>query len=304
MGAILEQEARYRRFMTTRITTNPGSTSQVESLAEFLRTRRARLSPSAVGLTPGRRRRTAGLRREEVAELAGIGASWYTALEQGRDVRPSEEVLINLAHALQLTPAETDHLFVLAGRPAPPRSHLQEETVSPALESLLTVLEPHPAYVAGRRWDALAWNRAADAVFGFEKAEPPYPRNLLWRFFTSGKRAPDEKWEQTALLMAARFRTESTRAAGDPGFELLIHDLLNASEEFRRVWSQREVHDAVEGPKILHHATLGALNVEHVPLLIPSMPGAWLMIYVAAPTSAAALAAKLQNADAQLDQLD
>jgi transcriptional regulator with XRE-family HTH domain len=276
--------------------------SRVDSLADFLRTRRTRLSPSDVGLMPGRRRRTAGLRREEVADLAGIGASWYTALEQGRDVRPSDQVLSNLAAAFRLTPAETDHLFALAGRPAPARSLPQEEVVSSAMKSLLEVLEPHPAYVAGRRWDALAWNRAADLIFGFEAAEPPYPHNLLWRFFTAPTRVREAEWKRTALSIAARFRAECARSAGDPWFDTLIKDLSNASEDFRRIWSQQDVHDAAEGAKTLRHATLGILSVDHVPLRIPSMPGAWLMIYVAAPNTAAILTQRLQDADAHKGQ--
>lgn len=271
-----------------------------ESLAEFLQARRSRLTPGEVGLMPGRRRRVAGLRREEVAELAGIGASWYTALEQGRDVRPSDQVLISLARAFRLTPAETDHLFALAGRSPPPRlRHTKEETVSPAMHDLLAALDPNPAYIAGRRWDALAWNAAANAIFDFDRAEPPYPRNLLWRFFVARKRAADTDWERTALLIAASFRAEQSRSAGDPLLDALVSDLLDKSEDFRRIWSRHDVHDIGESPKVLNHPVLGALNVDHIPLQIPSMPGAWLMVHIAAADALSKLEAHLQGGDGQ-----
>src|SRR5579872_1919297 len=135
------------------------------SLGEFLRSRRARLSPGAVGLPEGVRRRTPGLRREEVAQLAGVGATWYTWLEQGREVRPSVEVLGALARALRLDPAERQHLFTLAGRPLPETRTVGPEHVGEPLKRMLASLTMQPAYVLGRRWDILAWNPAAAALF-------------------------------------------------------------------------------------------------------------------------------------------
>src|SRR5438874_7593496 len=132
-----------------------------QALADFLRTRRARLSPADVGLPSGMRRRTPGLRREEVAQLANIGTSWYVWLEQGRDVHPSTQVLESLAHALRLTVNERRHLFLLAGQPLPAPALPPEECVGPALQQLLDDLNPTPACVIGRRWDYLAWNKAA-----------------------------------------------------------------------------------------------------------------------------------------------
>src|SRR5215471_5199228 len=129
-----------------------------QALADFLRQRRAHLSPTDVDLPPGFRRRTPGLRREEVAQLANMGTSWYVWLEQGRDVHPSAQVLESLAQALLLTPNERRHLFLLAGQTLPPRASPLEERVSPALQQLLDDLNPTPAYVMGQRWDCLAWN--------------------------------------------------------------------------------------------------------------------------------------------------
>src|SRR6266542_3276725 len=136
-----------------------------QALADFLRTRRARLSPAEVGLPAGMRRRTPGLRREEVAQLAHIGTSWYVWLEQGRDVHPSPEVLESLAQALRLTLNERRHLFLLAGQALPQHVLPAEESANPALQQVLDDLNSTPAYAVGRRWDCLAWNKAADRLF-------------------------------------------------------------------------------------------------------------------------------------------
>src|SRR5438552_876578 len=138
------------------------------ALADFLRTRRARLQPAEVGLKAGSRRRSPGLRREEVAELANIGVSWYTLLEQGQDVRPSRQVMGSLARALKLSPAEEQHLFLLADLERPSKVLMEEAQVTPALQIVLDALSPHPAFVIGRRWDVLAWNRVAELLFQFQ----------------------------------------------------------------------------------------------------------------------------------------
>jgi transcriptional regulator with XRE-family HTH domain len=155
-------------------------------LSDFLRKKRTCLTPADVGLPPGRRRRTPGLRREEVAQLANIGTSWYVWLEQGRDVHPSTQVLEGVAQALKLTQNERRHLFLLAGYPPPHTSPL-DESVSPALQQVLDDLNPTPAYVTGRRWDYLAWNRAADRFFDISGAPPSYELNVVWRLFTNPK---------------------------------------------------------------------------------------------------------------------
>ncbi len=140
-----------------------------QALAAFLRTRRARLQPADVGLPARSRRRTAGLRREEVAELANIGVSWYTLLEQGHDVHPSRQVLESLAQALRLTTAEEQHLFRLSSHELPARMLVEAEQVTPALQRVVDALTPHPAFVIGRRWDVLTWNRVADLLFHFHE---------------------------------------------------------------------------------------------------------------------------------------
>src|SRR5579862_7558304 len=139
-------------------------------LADFLRKQRAHLSPADVGLPPGLRRRTPGLRREEVAQLANIGTSWYIWLEQGRNIHPSVQVLESLAQALRLTPNERRHLFLLGSQSLPPQTPSLEEHISPALRQMLADLDPAPAYVMGRRFDCLAWNTAAEKILAISTA--------------------------------------------------------------------------------------------------------------------------------------
>src|SRR5579862_887527 len=154
-----------------------------QALAAFLRTRRARLSQAEVGLPARSRQRTPGLRREDVAELANIGVSWYTLLEQGKDVHPSKLVLESIAQALRLTHVEEKYLFLLAGHTLPVKAPPEEEEVPPELRRVVDVLMPHPAFVIGRRWDILFRNRAADLVFCFDEPLPPHSLNVVWRYF-------------------------------------------------------------------------------------------------------------------------
>src|SRR5690242_8910261 len=151
-------------------------------LSDFLTSRRARLSPSDVGLPDGARRRTKGLRREEVASLAGVGLTWYTWFEQGRDIRVSPDFLENVAKALRLTRVEREHLYVLTGRDVAP-DPIPERKVSPALRRVLTGLGKMPAYIRTARWDPIAWNAAADRLFGFTERKPE-ERNFLRLAFT------------------------------------------------------------------------------------------------------------------------
>src|SRR5258708_20909444 len=195
-----------------------------QALADFLQKRRAQLSAAEVGLPPGVRRRTAGLRREEVAQLANIGISWYVSLEQGRDGHPLASVLESLAQALRLTLNERRHLFLLAGQSLPAHAVPVEEQVSPVLHRLLDDLNPTPAYVLGHRWDYLAWNTAAESVFALAQAAPPHTRNLVWRLFTSPtSKASYPHWEQTARGVLTECHTASVRYPGDASFDAPTH---------------------------------------------------------------------------------
>jgi len=250
-----------------------------QALADFLRTRRARLAPADVGLPPGLRRRTPGLRREEVAQLAHMGTSWYVWLEQGRDVHPSLQVLECLAQALRLTLNERRHLFLLAGQPLPPHVSPAEESANPALQQVLDDLNPTPAYALGRRWDYLAWNKAADALFAISEASPRYGRNLVWRLFTSPTMRERPNWEQIARSMLAEFRAANARYPGDRSFEELIEDLKQVSPEFCRWWPHHDVRSALDGHKPIEHPVLGHLEFEHITLQVLSEPDVRIAIY-------------------------
>lgn len=254
------------------------------AFAEFLRTRRARLTPTAVGLPTGARRRTPGLRREEVAQLANIGTAWYTALEQGRAIHPSMGVLESLADALRLTPDERRHLFALAGQslPLPPSSNEDEETVHPVLRRLVDDLDPDPAYILGRRWDYLYWNRAAAMVWTLTDAPPPYPRNFVWRLFVdpAARRAG---WEEVARTTLAQFRADSALYPDDPRFAALIDDLRRVSAEFRAWWPRHDVRGSLDARKELRHPVLGDLVLDRITLQAPGAPGLKLIVYTPAP---------------------
>ncbi len=233
-------------------------------LADFLRKRRAGLSPAAVGLPDGGRRRTPGLRREEVALLAGVGTTWYTWLEQGRDVRASLEVLEAISTALRMTPAERTHLVLLGRGEEPPPCKFQAEQVSPTLRRLVENLGPNPAYILGRRWDYLAWNRAASALLGDFGAIPEHTRNHLWLMFMDPlRREMFDDWEQTSRLAVAKFRSDSARNIGDPAFEELEQALRKSSREFCQAWKRHEVARHGEGRKQIQHPTAGRLVFEH-----------------------------------------
>lgn len=233
-------------------------------LADFLRARRAALRPEDVGLPGGGRRRTPGLRREELAQLSGVGTTWYTWLEQGRQVRASLSVLESLAEALRLTPAERTHLMLLGrGEPAPPR-RCEPERVSPALRNLIRTLGPNPAYLLGRRWDFLCWNAAAGAVFGELGRVPPEKRNQIWLMFMHPAwRELFPRWEISAKACVAKFRADHAKHAGEPSFDRMLETLIEGSHEFREFWSRHEVLDPGEGRKQLNHPEVGCLRFEH-----------------------------------------
>ncbi|QGR00189.1 XRE family transcriptional regulator [Paenibacillus psychroresistens] len=266
-----------------------------QALADFLRTRRAHLTPADVNLPNGSRRRTPGLRREELAQLANIGTSWYVSLEQGRDVRPSEQVLESLAVALRLSYAERRHLFVLA-QPhelmitAPP-----EEIVTAAHLNSIHALNPHPAYIMGKRWDLLAWNKAAELVFAFSEIAPPHSRNFLWRCFTSPVLRSHSQWDKLAESLIAQFRADSARFPGDKWFSELIDDLNQSSEVFRLGWAKHDVKGIPDGHKSMNHPELGNLEFEHVTLQMPADPDQKMILYTCSPDTAIKLTTLLSS---------
>jgi len=263
------------------------------ALADFLRTRRARLRPADVGLRGGARRRTPGLRREEVAFLANIGTAWYTALEQGRDVRPSVGVLESLTRALRLRPDEREYLFLLANQPIPAEPPPDEEIVSLAVRRFIDDLVVAPAYVLGRRWDYLYWNRAAEALFGFGEAQTSPRRNALWRIFMDST-LRRQGWEEVARTMLAQFRADSARYPGDPRFAELIDELERLSPEFRAWWPRHDVRaTVVECRKELTHPLVGCLVLMRTTLRLAMAPDLRVMVYT--PMPEADTAAKIRQ---------
>ncbi|HLG76386.1 MAG TPA: helix-turn-helix transcriptional regulator [Ktedonobacteraceae bacterium] len=254
-------------------------------LADFLRTRRMRLSPEQVGLIRGGRRRTPGLRREEVAQLANVGVSWYTLLEQGHAIHPSTEVLHGIADALQLTPDERRHLFLLADQHYLIEADTTHEQVSPALRRVIDTLNPLPAYVMGRRWDFLAWNTAAEHVLLLSKSVPPYEYNAVWRIFANplSHRLYHPHWEQIAQKILAEFRAESASAADEEWFKRLTADLQRVSPEFRAWWPRHDVRGRADALKELEHPLVGCLKFEHTTLQVPMTPELKIMIYTPLP---------------------
>jgi transcriptional regulator with XRE-family HTH domain len=257
-----------------------------QALADFLRTRRARLQPAQVGLPVGGRRRTPGLRREEVAELAHIGVSWYTLLEQAQDVHPSRRVLESLAQALRLNPPEQQHLLILAGQELPAQPRAEAEQVPAALQRVIDALDPHPAFVIGRRWDVLAWNRAAAWLFQFDEPCPPHSRNVIWRFFAREATTIDLDWETRARNLVAQFRADYARYPGDASFNEVIADLRRASPKFKLWWEQQDVRGLPDGPRAMRHPTLGALEFEHASFQTSFSTEMHVKVYVASPETA------------------
>jgi transcriptional regulator with XRE-family HTH domain len=260
-------------------------------LADLLRTRRDRLTPADVGLPAGSRRRTTGLRREEVAQLAGVSTTYYTFLEQGRDVRPSRQVVAALAGALRLSSAERAHLFQLAGITPAADDQAQAETVVPVVGAMVDRLDPFPAYLKGRRWDVLAANRAARALFTDWPARAPGDRNMVWWMFTDpAARKVYVDWEQEASDMLARFRAAAARRLEDPDFTDLIERLHQASPEVRSWWPRYEVAPVGGGTKHLHHPALGDVAFQHAVLQVADHPEQMLVYFTTADVPESKLA--------------
>lgn len=246
-------------------------------LGDFLRSRRERLTPKAVGLPGGRRRRTPGLRREEVAERAGIGVDWYIRLEQGRMVSPSVTTVDALARALRLTKAEHAHLRALtrdAGRRA-----FSPETVPAPIRRMVQGLN-QPAYITGRRWDLLVWNAAADEAFGFSQLAEP-DRNVLICVLTTpaARQLFGPTWADEAKRMVAQFRATHDLWAGDPAFRALQDRLRAGCPEFATWWDVHDVRGPAAGQKVLTHPSKGVLRLEYAAFQANDDPALKLVVY-------------------------
>jgi len=272
---------------------NMTSAAQRAQLSEFLKSCRARLSPGAVGLPPGGRRRTPGLRREDVAALAGLSATWYTWLEQGRDVRASDRVLEGLSRTLRLSGEERDYLFSLAqNRPAPLQSARVEmvpDTVKRSLDALNV-----PAEVITPRWDVVYWNPMVKLFFRDYDALAPERRNLIRILMTSPEYQEDpEEFEAMARRITAKLRVDYSQASGDPSFDALIEEMSDISPLFRDLWRSPEIRSRSEGVQLLKHPQFGGISFEHTSYLVEGAPTLRVVIFTPYDPESVAKVAKI-----------
>jgi transcriptional regulator with XRE-family HTH domain len=248
-------------------------------LGAYLKDRRGRLDPAALGFPAGRRR-TPGLRREEVAQRSNISPTWYTWLEQGRGGAPSPEVLNRLAVALMLTDIEREHLFLLGlGRP-PEVRYKAVEGVTPRLQRLLDAFEFSPALIKTATWDVVAWNRAAAAVLTDYGALPPGQRNILRMIFGSRRvRAAQHDWKAVARFVVGAFRADAARAGAVSEVSELVDELCKLSPEFEALWRDNDVHAHGEGAKRLRHPVLGPITLEYSAFAVDGRPDLSMVVY-------------------------
>jgi transcriptional regulator with XRE-family HTH domain len=265
------------------------NTAQRVQLSDFLKSCRARTAPSSVGLTPAQRRRSKGLRREDVAALAGLSATWYTWLEQGRDVHPSERVLERLSGALGLSSAERDYLFMLTqGRPPSlPINGDTDDEVRPAVRRMLGTLNV-PALVHTRRWDVIAWNDIWTRCFEDFETRPPNERNLLKILLTEPPFQRDAvEYERIARRVLAKARLDYSQSANDLEFDKLIEELTAECPMFRQLWRGSEIVNCSEGIHSESYPRLGEIAFEHTSYTVEGAPHLRLLIFCPADEQSA-----------------
>jgi transcriptional regulator with XRE-family HTH domain len=248
-------------------------------LGTYLRDRRMKLDPAAFGF-PAERRRTSGLRREEVAQRANISPTWYTWLEQGRGGAPSADVLDRIARALMLTDVEREHLFLLGlGRP-PEVRYRENEGVTPRLQRVLDALDPNPALIRTATWNVVAWNRAATVMLGDYGALPPHHRNVLRIIFLDPRaRAVQYDWESVARHVVGAFRVDAARAGAATEVGPLVDELCRLSPEFRTMWRDNDVSSHSEAVKHIRHPVLGPLAFEYSAFAVDGRTDLSMVVY-------------------------
>jgi len=249
------------------------------ALGTFLRDRRMRLDPAIFGFPAGRRR-TPGLRREEVAQRANISPTWYTWLEQGRGGAPSAHVLDRIAKGLMLTEPERDHLHILAfGHPPEPR-YRQRESITPRLQHVLDAMPYSPAIIRTATWDVVAWNRAATIILTDYAKLPKEQRNILRMMFSDDRvRAAQDDWRNVARYIVGAFRADAARAGAGVEIQKLVDELSASSPEFKAMWDDNEITDTREGTKRLHHPDLGAIDLEFSTFAVEGRSDLNMMVY-------------------------
>ena len=248
-------------------------------LGTYLKDRRAKLDPSSFGL-PLTRRRTPGLRREEVAQRANVSATWYTWLEQGRGGAPSADVLDRISRAMMLTDAEREHLFLLGlGRPPEVRYHAPEG-ITPRLQRLLDTLTYSPAFIRTATWDVIAWNKAATVVLTDYSTLAEGQRNVLRMMFRDSRvRAAQSNWTHVAPYVVSSFRADVARAGASRNVQSLVDELCATSPEFAAMWRENNVQGHGDGKKVLHHPDVGPLAVEFSGFAVDGRPDLNMVVY-------------------------
>ncbi|MEI4483218.1 MULTISPECIES: helix-turn-helix transcriptional regulator [unclassified Phyllobacterium] len=256
-----------------------GDSTPDNALGTFLRDRRMRLDPASFGFQPGRRR-TPGLRREEVALLTNISPTWYTWLEQGRGGAPSAHVLDRIARGLMLTEPERDHLHILAfGHPPEPR-YRQHDGITPRLQHILDAMPFSPAIIRTATWDVVAWNNAASVILTDYAKLPTEKRNVLRMMFSDERvRAAQDDWRTVARYVVGAFRADSARAGAGVEIRQLIEELSASSPEFKAMWDDNEITSTREGIKRLHHPVLGSIDLEFSTFLVEGRSDLNMMVY-------------------------
>ena len=249
------------------------------ALGTFLRDRRARMDAAAFGFSGGRRR-TPGLRREEVAQRANISATWYTWLEQGRGGAPSADVLNRIAGGLMLTEPEREHLFVLGLGHPPEATYRASDEVTPRLQRVLDALEFSPAIVKTPTWDVVAWNAAAATLLTDYATLPRDQRNILRLMFTNASiKAAQEDWLNVARYVVGTFRADAARAGAGAEIAQLVEELSRLSPEFDALWRDNNVARHADGLKRLHHPVHGLLELEFSAFAVDGRPDLGMIVY-------------------------
>ncbi len=247
-------------------------------LGTYLKDRRTKLDPAALGFSL-RRRRTPGLRREEVAQRANVSATWYTWLEQGRGGSPSADVLDRLARALMLTDDEREHLFLIGlGRPPEVRYHATE--VTPRLQRVLDSLPLTPAFIRTATWDVVAWNHASTAIADYAAIPPEQRNSLRLLFLDRERRAQLPNWESDARFVVAAFRADVARTGAASKVQPLIDDLSRRSPEFAAMWRDHDVRSSYgEKPKIMLRPRVGRIELEYSSFAVDGRPDLSMVVY-------------------------
>ena len=241
-------------------------------LGIYLKDRRTKLDPAAFGFGP-ERRRTPGLRREEVAQRANISPTWYTWLEQGRGGAPSADVLDRIARALMLTDAEREHLFLLGLGRLPEVRYENREGVTPRLQRVLDALEPSPALIRTATWDVVAWNQAATVMLTDYESMPAEQRNVLRFIFLDARaRAAQYDWTSVARFVVGAFRADVARAGAAAKVSAMVDELCRLSPEFDAMWRDNNISTHHEGVKHIRHPVLGRLAFEYSAFAVDGRP--------------------------------